>query len=146
MPSPAITAPPHERPLLLLLPGGQATLNREASRVLPAAIAQVRLAQPTTVGSRWRLLPDIPGGHAVRRRADRLGCLRFTAPWWAAQCFAALPPDTPRLYFELVPWAAGETYFTLEPMLINVEILAVPDHYPTEPDNPTRGRPPAETP
>lgn len=124
MPSPVVTAPPHSRPLLLLLPGGQATFNREASRVLPADIAQVRLAAPTSIGSRWRLLPGIPGGHRVYHRADRLGCLRFTAPWWAAQCFAALPPGHARLYFELVPWAVGDSFFTLEPMLTNANILA----------------------
>lgn len=107
---PPITGEPA---LLTLSPDGQAYLNREASRVLPADLQQLRLAAPTTIGSRWWLLPGL-AGVPVRPRADRVGYLRFRAPELAANAFAAWPPGTKLLHFELR--TAGEGFFQLHPV------------------------------
>lgn len=104
--------PAPELALLTLTLTGQAYLNREASRQLPANLQHVRLTQPTALGGRWWLLPGI-AGVPVRTRADRLGYLRFTARELAAYAFAVHPPGTQRVYFELRP-AAG--YFQLYPV------------------------------
>ncbi len=89
-----------EPALLTVNFSGQAYLNREASRLLPAEMQQVRLTAPTMVGGHWWLLPDITGV-PVHRRADRVGYLRFNAAQFAAQAFAAYPPGTKLLHFEL---------------------------------------------
>lgn len=101
-----------EQALLTVNLEGLAYLNREASRILPIDLSQLRLAAPTAIGGRWWLLPGL-AGVAVRPRSDRVGYLRFRAPELAAYAFAIQPAGTKLLHFELRP-AAG--YFQLYPV------------------------------
>ena len=107
MPTIANSKPTVELLLLTLSPDGQAYLNREASRYLPAPLHQVRLVPPAPGRESWWLLPEVPGGVRVRARPDRLGYLRFWAPGLAAHAFAAHPPGTARIYLELAPLPQG---------------------------------------
>jgi hypothetical protein len=103
---------PDEPALVTLTLDGTAYFNRQASRVLPAGITQLRLVRPATLGVRWLLLPGIPGGLKVRARTDRLGYLRVTATELATHAFAACPRGTVRIYLELVPIQGG--FFALQ--------------------------------
>ena len=112
MPSAILLPPSTELALLTLGRDGVAYLNREASRILPADLQQLRLTAPTAIGGRWWLLPGI-AGVPVRARADRVGYLRFRAHELAACAFAIQPAATQRVYFELRPAAS---YFHLYPV------------------------------
>jgi hypothetical protein len=114
-PSPPLAAEPA---LLTVSFNGQAYLNREASRVLPADMQQLRLTAPTTVGGHWWLLPNVTGA-PVHRRADRIGYLRFNASQLATQAFAAYPRGIKLLHFELRPVGGG--FYQLHIFLPNAD-------------------------
>lgn len=80
----------HDSPQLTIYRNGQAKLSDKARRIMLGKLAII-LSAPSTIGSRWLLLPVDWTGEGAQTIYDDRGHKRFGAYPLAASLFAMLP-------------------------------------------------------